>query len=958
MVLLPLILILVVILTIIIDAFNHPVLFKISYRNIFRRKTNTVIVIFGLMVATSIISASLGVGDTMDNMVEDEILSEWQYTDVTVFNTTTQGDYVPIDHQLYLDLKTDIFNIENVRSTVGEVHGRVPVENPDSQLIEPNVRLIGMDFHESYDFGEFYVNGRIYEPALEENEIFIDAALARGLEAERGDTLTLYTLEPMDAKDYVIREIIDNQGRPSYGGKNKIIMTLTEGQMVLGIPDQINFIRVTSIGDIQDGARYSDQIFHDIAGLIEDNPEYGAVTAVGNKNEILQDYKDRMSQFMDIFFILGSFCIIAGIILAVNIFVMLGEERKSELGIIRAVGMKRRYLRRLFSYEGLIYSTAASFIGIFVGVVLTNLVFYLMDDILALFGGDISLLDYYYVNPDSLVLAFSVGFLLSMGTILFSVTRISNLNIVRAIKSLPEPPVPKESKVFFHLALCGLIVGVTLMATGFMIERLWLPVTGVSLIIMGTGTIIRRWTGDRIAYTVVGIFLLVWWLIPFELLGLFQGYSMGLEMFVLSGLFVVTAGVLIIMLNGHVLIDWTKDVVRSEKGFKAVMLTAISHPLKERFRTGMTIFIFALIIFAITVMGMVVGIFDTNIDRMVEEYSGGYDIVGLSFGRPIDDIQREIVESQNLSMEDFNHIDAAYRGIVDIKITERSTGTVIGVDRNFVANSTFGMTLYMDKYGSPEEVWEAVMSDPYLVITNAPPNDFGPPMEMDIELGSTVVFYDEGDRPVNKTIVGFMDQYFINGFFMSKEAVEVHHNISSSTLFFFNIKEGVDADALAIEMNKEFIRYGFQTIVIATVVQDALSAAYMFFNLFTGFMGLGLVVGIAGLGVISLRSVYERRLEIGMMRAIGFKRRMIRYVFLMENSFITITGIILGSVLGIALGWLLWFDGFEPMSWKFYVPWNSILMVGIIAYGAMFLTAIPSAHKASKVTPSEALRFE
>ena len=37
-------------------------------------------------------------------------------------------------------------------------------------------------------------------------------------------------------------------------------------------------------------------------------------------------------------------------------------------------------------------------------------------------------------------------------------------------------------------------------------------------------------------------------------------------------------------------------------------------------------------------------------------------------------------------------------------------------------------------------------------------------------------------------------------------------------------------------------------------------------------MGLGLIVGVAALGVISARSVVERRQQIGVLRAIGFRR--------------------------------------------------------------------------------------
>ncbi len=952
----------VVVALVLIDACRNKILFRIGCRNIFRRKTNTIIVILGLMIATAIISSSFGVGDTMDSMVEDEIYSEWQHTDVTVFNTTTEGRLVPIPSNTYQNLSSDILEIENVRGVSGEVHGSLPVLNPESRLSEPSARVIGMDFDEGEGFGDFYKDGESFEPELDEGEIFIDTRLAEELEAERGDELVLFTVGSPTGGIYTVREVIDNKGRAALRGSRKIIMSLPDAQAAFSLPDQINYIRVTSIGGVEDGIEYSDQIFADIEQLLKEDPEYSVLEARGNKNRVLQDFKENMSQFTDIFFIFGTFSIIAGIVLAVNIFVMLGEERKSEMGMSRAIGMKRGHLRRVFSYEGMIYAAAASFVGIFVGVGLTYVIFYLLEDIFATFGGDVSLLNYFTFTAESMILAFALGFLLTMGTIFFSVTRISKLNIVRAIRDIPEPPVSKKSKKVFYMAMAGLIIGglLTLLGTGA--DQLWLPVTGISLIIIGIGTVVRRWVGDRAAYTGVGVFLLIWWLVPLEALDPFEGYTAGLEMFILSGLFMVTAGVLIVMLNGHLLTGGMEKLCRSETGFKAVVLSAISHPLKEKFRTGMTIFIFALIIFAITVMGMIVGIFDTNIDRMIEEESGGYEIMGFT-GQDqfIDDIHQEIINNDNLDYGDFNKIDSAYRGSVRMVGDEGEPirDSVIGIDRNFVNNNTFGMSDFIDEYESVDEVWEAVLSDPDLVITNAPvDDDFGPPGERTVELGSTVTFIDHEDRPQEKKVIGFMDQSVISGYFMSKDTVERDFNITLNSLFFFDIDENVDPDELGRELNREFIQYGFRTVVIDTIIREALSATYMFFDLFSGYMGLGLVVGIAGLGIISLRAVHERRLEIGMMRAIGFKRKMIRYAFLIENSFITIIGIVLGSSLGIAIGWLLWYDGFRPMGWDFSITWGSILTIGVIAYIAMLLTAIPSAHKASKVSPAEALRFD
>src|SRR5437773_10114462 len=92
-----------------------------------------------------------------------------------------------------------------------------------------------------------------------------------------------------------------------------------------------------------------------------------------------------------------------------------------------------------------------------------------------------------------------------------------------------------------------------------------------------------------------------------------------------------------------------------------------------------------------------------------------------------------------------------------------------------------------------------------------------------------------------------------------------------------------------------------QTIAIAPLISDFIQIGQSFLGIFEAFLALGLVVGIAGLGIISIRSVVERRKEIGVLRAIGFRKRMILAAFLLENSYVALLGIMIGIILGIDL---------------------------------------------------------
>jgi hypothetical protein len=128
-----------------------------------------------------------------------------------------------------------------------------------------------------------------------------------------------------------------------------------------------------------------------------------------------------------------------------------------------------------------------------------------------------------------------------------------------------------------------------------------------------------------------------------------------------------------------------------------------------------------------------------------------------------------------------------------------------------------------------------------------------------------------------------------------------------------------------------------------------------------GFMGLGLVGGVAALGVISARAVVERRQQIGVLRAIGFRRRMIQLSFFFESSFIALTSIVVGTLLGLAVALNVIYgaadqSGMENLS--FDVPWLTLAVIFLAVYAVALLTTLEPARRASRVFPAEALRYQ
>jgi putative ABC transport system permease protein len=162
-------------------------------------------------------------------------------------------------------------------------------------------------------------------------------------------------------------------------------------------------------------------------------------------------------------------------------------------------------------------------------------------------------------------------------------------------------------------------------------------------------------------------------------------------------------------------------------------------------------------------------------------------------------------------------------------------------------------------------------------------------------------------------------------------------------------------------METAFLANGLEATALEEELGDVVALNETFNYIVQGFLGLGLIVGVAALGVISARTVVERRQEIGVMRAIGFDRRMVQLSFLVESSMVALAGIGLGTLLGLIIAFNVIQNSKSQGSWEtieFIVPWVNFLVIYALVYGAALLTSFFPALQASRVYPAEALRYE
>ncbi len=1186
---------LILIFAIALIAIRNRFLIKLSLRNIPRRRTQSVLIIVGLMLSSTIVAASLAIGDTITASIRNAVLDGIGDIDIRVTKPVfgdlgdpiiTTDEIEEVTTKLYSDDRVD-----GIMPVMGEV---APVLNQRTRLTEARAVIRGYDvdgaignFKPQAEGGPaadsrlspFLMNPSIDGQTIEfaslgDDEVLINEALGRTLDANAGDTLTIVT--PNGRFDFRLRAVMQKGGIAANdlrvfmhlstlnriwghdeGAADRIDISLdldnydletesedivdalaldfTDAELAVEIHAGMQPFRDTIISAIRNhidekggtaelSTEQEESLNEFIAELERDEPTdqfrvllaadafaalfFGILGSadlgvaaeglpqlafvIGQLERLsVSDYKVFLTGiaeavgniFFTFFTFFGSFSVIVGLLLIFLIFVLLASERQQEMGIARAVGTKRGHLVQMFTFEGLAYAIGAAAIGTAIGIGVSRVLVVVMAEAFGTTDDETFSINFTFTLYSVLV-AFSIGLILTLLTVIFSAYRVSKLNIVVAIRNLPEEFVASTTKpilrrllefvlwifgpiymvvvlvrsvrrheevgiailkLVFTLLVVGwvigllaaffrifapyfkqgwpyAIIGVALAAAGFANSSAWQAYIGASVAVYGIAMLalaimvrlrVRESIAARISYTVAGVLILVIWALPQRYTDFItEDLNANVEMFIFAGFFMVASAVWIIMYNSDIIVQGLQATFGRFTVVRPIMKPAVAYAVANRFRTGLTVAMFALVIFVLMSFSILNQSF-SGLLQTPENVTGGFDVrAEISDELPIEDIEAMIDASPDLALSDFelivgqSNIEMSARQVdgeearfleLNVRGTEpdyfRETKLKItAADPAFLADGTD----MADENARAQAVWDALAEDPNLVaISDEHAIDFeviGPdPTEglmklEDVDFGEDRFTFEakeieiisgvesDASNTVKRTVIAVVD-----GLAESIEGesdggpppgfagIYTQHDIFSElsdepvpfTIYRMNVAEGVDPSRVAATLQTVFLDNSMLAVDTEQELRENAAQNEQFSLLFQGFMGLGLVVGVAALGVLSLRAVNERRMQIAIMRAIGYRARMIRIQFIMESIFITVIGTGLGMALGAIISWSFLDDlAGSNQGLTFEIPWLSILVVVAITLAAALITTYVPARQASQVYPAEALRYE
>jgi putative ABC transport system permease protein len=968
---------------------RNRMIFMIGFRNIPRRVAQTVLIVIGLMLSTVIITAAFTTGDTVDYSITKQAYDLLGHSDVVldgkVANQAAGGDQghsVSVAQYEAFLKAADAANLGDVDGYLGILVAPVPVINPATNLSDPNINFTGIDASRTDAFPDVIDNNSgvvLNVSDLGPNEVYLNSDAADKLNAKAGQPIDVYVKGVK--QQLTVKAIVKSQaltGAIDPMATKGMVASLTTVQQLLGI-NQLDYVLVSATGGVHNSLDTVNSVEAEINGLTKANNIQLEVNTT--KARAVHDAEKAGNFLATFFLVLGLFSIGAGVLLVVMIFVMLAAERKPEMGMARAIGTKRRHLIEMFLAEGTGYNLMSGVAGVTLGVAVAFAITEAASLLFANFGLSFTP----HATLRTLVISYSLGVVLTFFTVTFSSWRVSNLNIVRAIRDIPEPTNRRMGWRGLAFWVVACLVGTFMFAIGLFAHSDFLFASGFSLIGMSLAVLASHFgVPARPAYTAMGIFLLVFWGLAAgdRLQGIFGKLNGGPEMFFLSGVAMVTACTFVIIYNSDIFLKFLEWVGGAFGSLLPALRTAIAYPMANRFRTGMTLAMISLVVFALTMMSAM----NLNYDKLFlsDVSRGGWDVqVVENPSNPIPSVQQALAQAgspvaNNIAREGTLEV-AGVSNVTEVRQGSSGDWTkypVHGLDDGFLNGGSVPLDKIANGYNTQQDVWQALKTDPNVAVADGftiQTGGFGGD-RISITGISSDVSQTKYDAPTitvrdavsgasrDVRVIGVISFGASNNFMgidIGDKAFRETFGTPALSFHFLTLTDASHSDDVAKTIESTLVTTGVQADSLRTIAERNNALSRNFLYLMQAFMGLGLVVGIAAIGVIAFRTVVERRQQIGMLRAIGYKKSTVALSFLLESSFVTVLGVASGTGLGL---WLAYFlvtsSSFPANNHAFQIPWQQLTFFSVITLlASLAMTWIP-ARQAASVPTAEALRYE
>jgi ABC-type antimicrobial peptide transport system permease subunit len=266
-----------------------------------------------------------------------------------------------------------------------------------------------------------------------------------------------------------------------------------------------------------------------------------------------------------------------------------------------------------------------------------------------------------------------------------------------------------------------------------------------------------------------------------------------------------------------------------------------------------------------------------------------------------------------------------------LNLYQARTPRVLGASRAFLERGGF-------LFGSTEAKDGETRKNPWLLLEQSPSDGVIPVIAdantvtymLHKSLGDIITVPNGAGQPARLRIEGLLqDSVFQGELLISEQAfLQLYPRQEGYSIFLLDAPPD-RAAAIKNMLEDRLADHGFSVITTTARVASYLAVENTYLATFQVLGALGLLLGAVGLAIVLLRSVWERRAELALLRALGFRKAALGRLILAENGMLMVAGLALGviaALIAVAPGRLQ--EGGEMSVTRLVLFLAAVLIVG------------------------------
>lgn len=595
--------------------------------------------------------------------------------------------------------------------------------------------------------------------------------------------------------------------------------------------------------------------------------------------------------FDGLFLGFSLFIMIASLLLVALLFRLGIEQRAAEIGVLETVGMRAARIRRVLLGEAFVVTLAGSLLGVAAGVayawlMLAGLSTWWLRAISTPF------LDL-YITPKSLAIGFAGGLIVSLLTVWWTLRRLKNISVRRLLAGQAQ-----EDR-FASGANSG--------------SRRWIA-AGLLVLAIASGASAPWLTGEAQAGAFVG-----------------------------AGALMLAAALLFIS-------DALRRPGKSTTANLSIGKLAARNGARNPGRSVLSIGLIAAASFLIVALSAF-RLDPAALSTGRDSGSGGFALVAQSDAPIYQNLNDEAGREQlGLTVEADELLAKAETVALRVEtgddasclnLYQSSQPRVLGATSELIERGGFS-------WGDTAAATSEEAANPWLLLDKPLPNESGNDAEKVVPaivdfntatyslkkgLGDTLEVVDGEGQTAYLQIVAMLKNSIFQGDVIVSEAnfLNLFPEVNGYRFFLVDTKGQPEAEVRQA-LEDSLGDYGFDAETSSARLEAFFAVQNTYLSTFQSLGGLGLLLGTFGLATVQLRSVLERRGELALLRAAGFRRSLLARLVMLENVVLLVGGLALGVLAALIAVLPHWILGGASVPWlSLAATLATVLIAGLLA---------------------------